>query len=107
MSLFSMYEEMIKPTCQAAHPESQCSPLSIFLICVGSSLCFLSFVSEKFVNQKCWFISVFIFPHALEDLWFNVNEISSLAGENQGKLWVDLSLCWMLVVKQAWIFSVN
>lgn len=88
-------------------PDSQCSPLRVYLICVCSRLCFISFVSQKFVDQKCWFSFLFIFPCAPEDFWFNVNGTSSLTGENKGKLWVDLSLRWIVLVKQAWVFNVN
>lgn len=71
-------------------PDSQCSLLRVYLICVGSSLCFISFVSEKFVDQNRWFIFFLIPPYASGRL--NVNGVFILAGENQGKLWLDLSL---------------
>jgi len=80
-------------------PDSQCSLLRVYLICICSSLCFISFVSEEFVDQKCGFIFVFIIAYAPQDFQFNVNGIFSLAGEKQGKLWVDLSLHLVVLVK--------
>lgn len=71
-------------------------------VCVSFLLCLRSLLIK---------IADSSFPSFLlmlqEGFWLNVNGAFSLAGEKQGKWWLDLSLHWIELVVKAWAFNVS